>query len=232
MFSFRARAESYTSRQVLTQFEGAENDLLGDMLWTAMIKDFQPSRLVDFRFSERPLRSIRLVETARAKTGQWDVSEISIYDQDRELPRDSQWRLGASPNPWNVEMAFDKTPVTRWRSWEPARPGMFIKVDFSLPRTLDRVRIETVENAETKMRLEGMDASGHWAVLNDQPAETIRPLPINLRRSATEQLKARGVRFILIDSSDYGATDFFQHPADWGLREAGSVAPTRLYHIE
>ena len=109
---------------------------------------------------------------------------------------------------------------------------MFVEIDLGASRAVDRVQVDTSQNSETKVRLEGLDASGHRMPLNDQPSETVRPLANDLRRAATGQLRARGVRYLLVTSANYGSENFFQHADDWGLKLAAQMGATRLYHVE
>ena len=61
VFSFYAPGVSYTSRDILVSYLGAENELLADMLWTPLFNDFPPTRLLRFRFTARPLRHVRVI---------------------------------------------------------------------------------------------------------------------------------------------------------------------------
>src|SRR5947209_10191423 len=130
MFEMGQVCEAYTSRQFIVKFLAAPNEVLADMLLTAMYPDFQPLRILTFSFPERVATRLRLVQTATTKESIWSVAEFRVYDAGRELPRAPQWRLTARPNPWDVQLAFDNDPVTRWRTWERAMPGMRIEVDF------------------------------------------------------------------------------------------------------
>ncbi len=223
VFSFGSIAESYTSRRVLVNTQAASNEVLGDMLYTAMFNDFQPNKIVDFRFAERKVQRVRVIQTATLPKEQWSVAEFRVFDHGRELSRGSGWRLKASPNPWDVQLAFDNALVTRWRSWEHARPGMFMEVDFGELTSVDEVRLQTSENPGIRLRLEG---------LGDQPVETTRTDSLDFRRDATQELKRRGVGFILIESSTYDSEAFFQHAPKWGLKEVARQGETRLYRIE
>ncbi len=120
VFTFSQPGAAYTSRQILVGYEGAFNELLQDILWTPMFRDFQPTRILTFQFPPRQLRKLRIVQTASVPDeAQWSVSELRVFSGGRELPRDPQWRLTAHPNPWDIQLAFDNSSVTRWRSWQP-----------------------------------------------------------------------------------------------------------------
>ena len=122
--------EAYTSRQVLVSFRSASNEVLGDIVTAGFSLDSQPIMAREFRFAERNVRRMRVVQTAQAlPPEQWSVHELRFLNHGVEIARRPEWRLRAWPNPWEVQLAFDNSAVTRWRSWEVAFPGMFMDVD-------------------------------------------------------------------------------------------------------
>ncbi|MBV8820298.1 MAG: discoidin domain-containing protein [Acidobacteriaceae bacterium] len=233
VFAFSQPAEAYTSRQILVKYLAAPNEVLGDIMWTPLYADFQPSVIDDYHFARCPVRKIRVVKTHEMQQAMWNVSEVRLYDQGKELPRERDWRLTAKPNAWDVQLAFDNSPVTRWRTWEPGRPGMYIEIDFGKPRPVDAVRVETQPDwREADMRIEGMDESGKWMTLTDKVVRTDRPVADNMRRAAAQELKARGIRYLLVGNDDIGAEDFQQHAAYWGVHKIAEAGYARLYYIE
>jgi len=155
-------------------------------------------------------------------------------DGANELARSPAWRLSARPNPWDVQMAFDNSPVTRWRSWEVARPGMFVEVDFGDVQRVGSVMVESSdEGYQTKIKLEGMDQRGQWTTLLDRPAEFSLPTRVNLRRAASEELKARGIHYIMVERDDIRSEDFQTYTSLWGMKCIGQWKSIGwLYHIE
>ncbi len=136
-------ASSYTNREVLVGFESAFNEELRDILNSGWNEDQQPTVVRYLSLSgNNNTRRVRLVETAPS-TEQWGVHELRFYDHGVELPRRPEWRLQAWPNPWDVQLAFDNSSATRWRTWEPAKPGMYLEADFSKPQLLDQVTVAT-----------------------------------------------------------------------------------------
>jgi hypothetical protein len=234
VFAFGQVADSYTSHEILVGFQAAFNETSRDILWTPIFNSFQPTRMLTFRFSPRQLRAVRVVQTERAKDVMWGVSELRVFNGANELPRAPEWRLRAHPNPWDVQMAFDNSPVTRWRSWQVAEPGMFIQVDFGQARNLDAVVVESSdEGYQTKIKLEGLDAQGKWATILDQPVETSRPTRVNLRRAASAELKARGIHYLLVENGDFRSEDFQIYAGLWGMKCIGQWNSFAwLYHIE
>jgi hypothetical protein len=234
VFAFGQMAESYMKHEILVGFQAAFNETSQDILWTPIFDSLQPTRLLTFQFSPRDLQAVRVVQTERTKDVQWGVSELRILRGGNELPREGGWRLRAHPNPWDVQMAFDNSPVTRWRSWQVAEPGMFIQVDFGKTQNVDAVVVESSdEGYKTKIKLEGLDARGQWATILDQPIETSRPTRVNLRRAAAEELKARGIHYILVEKSDFRSEDFQMYINLWGMKCIGATKSSAwLYHLE
>ncbi len=234
VFTFGQMADSYASHEIVVGYQAAFNETTRDILWTPLFGSFQPTRALTFRFSPRQLRAIQVVQTERARDVQWGVSELRIMDGANELARSPAWRLRAHPNPWDVQLAFDNSPVTRWRSWQLAEPGMFIQVDFGQTQKLDAVVVESSEEGnQTKIKLEGMDEQGQWAAISEQPVETPHPTHVNLRRAASEELKARGIHYILVEKDDFRSGDFQLDSSLWGMKcigEWNSVA--WLFHLE
>jgi hypothetical protein len=222
-------AESYIPHEVLVKYEAANNEVLGDILWTPMFQDYQPTQTLRLRFPARELRKLRLVENAQSSV-MWSVHEFRIFDGGRELPRAPEWRLTAHPNPWDVQLAFDNSPVTRWRTWQPSEPGMFIEVDFGQSREVDGVLIESSEPPTIK--LQGADAGGKWAEISTTSEAGTALNPVNLRGTASAELKARGIRYLLVGSDDIRAEDYQKYAALWGMSCIGDVSGGRLYRIE
>jgi hypothetical protein len=233
VFSFSQVADAYTTREIVVSFQAAENELLRDMMLIPLFADYQPNRLLTFRFAPRELRKIRLIQTEQAKDLSWSVFELRVLNAGGEVPRAREWRLTAHPNPWDVQLAFDNSPVTRWRSWQTAEPGMFVEVDFGRSQQVDAVVVEASDAAyQTKVKLDGMDAQGQWTTVLKEPVETIRRAPLNLRVAATAELKARGINYVLVGLDDVRSDDFRLHSSLWGMKCVGVSGTTRLYRIE
>jgi hypothetical protein len=174
---------------------------------------------------------MRVIQTAQAETSeQWSVHELRFYRGGVELPRRPEWRLRAWPNPWDVQLAFDNSPATRWRSWEVAAPGMYLDVDFGRETTVDEIRMETSPDyLRTHLEAEAY-LQGAWQRLSSKAEESTVAAPRSLRRIATREMKARGVKYLLIRAADLGAEDFRQDPEGWGLEVVAEGYGATLYH--
>ncbi|MEO8661403.1 MAG: hypothetical protein ABI693_23235 [Bryobacteraceae bacterium] len=229
VFSFDPLMEAYTSREVLTSMQGGENQILRDILLTPLIREFQPVRTFTFQWPLCTLRRLRLVQDATAEPDHWSVTEARVFRKGVELERAPQWRLRASPAPWDVQSAFDNSPLTRWQSWQTLRPGMFIEIDFGRDEMVDAVSLEMSDD-QGKTRLHAEAADG--ARLGDAPRESGTLMPDRLRRSAIEEVKSHGLRYLVVSGHDYGAEDFIRKSASWGITQLGESYGYRLYHLD
>jgi hypothetical protein len=232
IFAIGQNGTSYLPRELLIGHHSAANEVIEDILWTPVAAGYQPVLSVKFDFPPREFRKLRVVLKGSETDGQWSITELRIFDGPKELPRDPGWRLTAHPNPWDVQLAFDNTPVTRWRSWQPAAPGMYVEVDFPRPQPASSVVVESsYETVNTKIALEGMGTDGQWTTVSDHPAITTHPIRTSLRMAAIAELKARGIQYVVIHPGDPGADDFFRYPAAWGLSLVGQESGAHLYRI-
>jgi hypothetical protein len=227
-------ATAYTSRDVLTGYEGAFNEEMQDLLDVGWDSSSQPRKLWTCSFPERHVRRLRVVQTGAGKIPeeQWDVHELRFFHAGVELPRLPEWRLRARPNPWGVQMAFDNSEATRWRSWEALHPDMSIDVDFGREQPVDQVRVELSDiDWNVRMRVEAMDANGMWTPL---PAhEELRQMYYagSVRRAAGYELHSHGVDYILLKDTDWGAKDIADDPASWGMTRLVHESGASLYEV-
>ena len=231
VFTFGQLPEARTNRDILVHYQSAFSSVIADILWIPLAPERQPTARLAFRFAPQRLQKVRVVQTARGQDI-WNVTEVRAFHGGRELERSPIWRLRAQPNPTDVQMAFDNSPVTRWRSWERIRPGMFVEVDFGREELLNAVFVDcSPDQLEVRLRLDAQDRSGQWRTLVDAPEVGELPPPLGVRREATRELRARGVGYLSILDSDFGARDFRQNAHLWGLKLLGQRGPTALYEL-
>lgn len=226
-------ARAYTSRGVVVRWESASGETTGDIVWAPLQEAFRAPRFLEFHFPPRALRKIRLVQTAATNDSIWSVSELRVYAGGRELERAPNWWLTAQPNPWEVQLAFDNSTITRWRSWQPARPGMFIEIDFAAPTNVDAVRVERPDDEhDIRYRVDGMDKDGNWTTFSSELAQRVVAIDRGLRREAMAQVVQRGFRYFLVAADNVGDDDFYRNAEFWGLKPLVEIGDTRLYRID
>ncbi len=233
ILAFAGVAASYTSREIFGSYEGAENNTLTDIFDIARYDPARPSRLLTFHFPEQQTRRIRLMLANRATAPQqWNVHELRFYSRGSEIERSRDWRLTSRPNPWEIQMAFDNSPVTRWRSYQTGEPGMYIQVDFGKSQLVDEIRMWTSHDFEWPMRFEVQSfEAGAWRKAGDSFEETEIPGHPFLGRAATAEILARGVGYIVVPNSDPSAEDLADGYETWGLKPVLHQDGLTLYKI-
>ncbi len=232
VLTYNQTGEAYTSREVLVVYQAASNGVLGEILWTPLIPEYQPVQRFTFRFPPRALRKIRVAQTEEGRPDHWSISEMRVFHKGRELERAARWRLTAKPNPWEVQLAFDNSPVTRWKCWHPLFRGMFVEVDFGAATEADEVVLECSEDQyKVRMRLEGSDG-GAWTTLAEKPEVRKVLPPLGVKMAASRELKERGVTHMLVHEDDFGAADYRSNAPSWGMTEVGERHGFRLYRID
>jgi len=234
LFSLSGQQQAYTNRTILSAWQSGESELLLDIFNCAAYPQLKPTHLRTFKFNSRPVRELRLVETAHTDGNEsWSIAEVRLYDRGRELPQTAEWRLTAQPNPWDVQMAFDHSLVTRWRSWQAYEPGMFIEIDLGKAQPVDEVQVQTSpDQTQTKIRLDAMDGSGRWRTLSAAPVEAEAPAVGFLGRRAMSEIRSRHIAYFALKIHDFGADAVLVDPSAWGLTQLDEVGEGRLYRID
>lgn len=233
IFSFTGAPDAYTTRDILVAYQAAFNNLLGDIMWTPIVKEFAAADLTTFHFAAQPVRKLRVMQTATDASDHWSITELRIYNGDKEVPRERRWGLRAKPNPWDVQLAFDNSLVTRWKSRQTLFPGMFVEIDFGADVSADTVVLQSSRDQyQARLKLEGMDASGEWKLLSEKPEVRAAPPLLGLRRAATAELKARGVEYMLYYDHDFGAEDLRRNRHMYGVTLVAEAGEAKLYRID
>ncbi|HLJ45827.1 MAG TPA: glycosyltransferase family 39 protein [Bryobacteraceae bacterium] len=223
---------SYMDHDVIVGYESAFGRRMFDALVVAHYESSAPTRRHDFKFASHAVRRIRLVQTARDKSTTWSINELRFYRGGTEVARKPEWRLRAWPNPWDVQLAFDNNPVSRWSSWEYYWPGMYVDVDFGSAVEVDEVIADCSPLQENiQLHLEEW-SSGSWRALTTEDAASSLPLPAHLRRAAIDYLEANGVHWMVIDKDNWGAKDFLLNRAQWGITPVAITRELVLYRLD
>lgn len=234
VFALLPLAKAYLERDTLEFWHSAEADLLLDALSNAGLYVNDPFYDVEAEWPAQPLRGVRFRLTA-AHPGEWCVHEIRLrLGQDR-IWNSPQWALRASPYPADVVAAFDGNMATRWRTYGPMRPGMFVEAVFNRPQVLSGVKLASHTPVyQVPMIFEGLAADGRWQTLG-QPQAVLRPRE-DYRWAAARAVKHAGYRYILAPTGPNGAgplgNAMAADPPAWGMRVAGRVGDLYLFRVE
>ena len=228
-------ADSYTGREVLVGYQSAKNEQLMDILYAGLDEARWPRLIWAFKFpANRNVKRFRLEQTfpVEVQDEQWDITEVRLYRDGAELPRESTWRLTAKPNPWDIQMAFDNSPVTRWRSGDTAKPGMHVDVDLGAVKPLSQIRVESSwDSPHCRVKLH-IDSGKGWEELQMEP-ELIEDQPrFWMRREATRELMNQGVRWLMFAPDEFGGKDLFEAQMEWGVRYVDEAHGSRLFQIQ
>lgn len=233
IFSLITVPTAYTDRAVLEFWHSAQADRLMDALRVAATPDYA---LFDVRadWSPRPLWGFG-IRMPRASPSEWLIHEIRLFSGDHEILASPRWELRAWPNVWELPLAFDGSRVTRWRTWEPIRAGMYVEANFDGPQTLSAA-VMTSPAASHSLPCEfyGRERDG-WHRLASRPVDTPAPLG-DLRMSATRAVRNAGFEYILAYNSNEGngllGAAMVGHQAEWGLEKTADLGPAVLFRIK
>ncbi len=164
---------------------------------------------------------MRVTQTGQDPAAQWSVGELHVFDGGRELARAPRWQPRAQPNPWDAAWAFDANPLTRWRSLEPLAAGMHFDVEFGGPIEVDAVALDCCQRSvDMQCSLEGREVTALEAA-GSAPRRSETPPAADLRAAAVREIARRGITHVLLRDADFGADDFRDRTAEWGLRAGG-----------
>ncbi|MEP6535553.1 MAG: glycosyltransferase family 39 protein [Bryobacteraceae bacterium] len=220
------------NREVVGTYQTALGDNLFTNFEVALLQD--RGILYDQRasFPEQALQAIRVRQTATT-TQLWSIHDLELFRGERNIGTSRRWTLDAWPNSWEAPLGLDQNLASRWRTWEPARPGMFFEVDFDRPETLTAINVvgRTTEY-EPRLEIYGQRPDGVWVQF---PApRTVRPA-INLRHAAVRMVRRSGMKYILAPGGKAGGgpigTSMANQPFDWGVEIVAQLDNTYLLKI-
>lgn len=233
IYSFSPLPDSYTTREVWTSYQSAEGELLRDCFLMQFITDFPPVELRTFSIPSAEYDAIRAVQTApKGPTDQWTMHEMHLLSKGQRLPRRG-FRIRAWPNGREVGYIFDNAPMPRWRSWQWIEPGMFVEVKLDRPASVDEVQLEvSVDQRAARTVIEGKRAGqAEWSLLSAEPRILGLPVPLSMRRMAVEELKKRGISYLLVQPGDYMESDFSENAGLYGMTQIAERDGARLFRL-
>src|ERR1035437_215194 len=229
IFSFAGRPEAYIDRDIIVSYESTLGNLANDILWSPQAH--KPANAQHFKFLPVTTRGVRVVNIASG-TDFWTVSEMRLRFQGRELTRSPAWRLSAWPNGWEVQLAFDNNYATRWSTWEAIAPHARIQVEFPAAERVDEVVLECEPAWSARLQVEVLLDTGRWVPLTDTPELVKTDFAPGIRRAATREMKALGLRFLLVNEGDMVYADMKKYPTFWGITRLAEANGTHFYRID
>ncbi len=164
-----------------------------------------------------------------------EIHEVSVLRNGDHLRPGADWQASGWPNLFETPFALDAIEITRWRSWEPARQGMFFQVDFDTPQSVNGVAISghwEIPGVEVF----GMDSGRKWRLLSGQMTRATLP-KLNVRRAAMREVKKAGIDYIVTPvagttGGEWLGKDLEDHATEYGITEVGKFGVMRLYKAD
>jgi hypothetical protein len=218
-------ARSYSYRLVVVSFESAYGEKLTDLFYSCWNSPENGRLRWHFRFPSALVRDVRVVQKGASRNNSWSVNEVQFESGDVPSSASAHGQPYAFPNPWDAGLAFDHRAVTRWRSWEPLRPGMRLGMRFDHPIAIDGVTVESIRDEwDTRLALQILDERGNWI---DEPPPVLEIAPaVDLRKQAAQELKYQGIHYVLLSRLQWPGEDLIAAAAAWGM---SPVFATRHY---
>jgi hypothetical protein len=222
---------AHQPHELIVTYESALGNRLGDAVNQVPYEGLRPTRRLSYRFAARSERRIRLA-LADCGDSLWAVSELRVFRGESEIARNPSWRLLARPNPWDVQLAFDNSPMTLWNARRYHPNGAFLQIDFGRQETLDRLTADLpAEIGGCVMRVESETAPGAWALLPARLSVEDAPYPVRFRLGVSEELKANGVGWIIAEHGGSLAADLLEHSHEWGAVNIAYSNGFRLWRL-
>jgi hypothetical protein len=233
IFALTAVSTAYTDRQTLEYWHAAEGEWMLDWLRWVATYGRAPFYDVSADWPPQPLRALRF-RLNTPHEGEWCVHEVVLRDLEDRLRPSPRWTLGGWPNEAQMTAALDENLASRWRTWTPMRPGMYMQVDFDQPQTLSGVTVVSHTPVyNVPLEFYGQDASGRWRAFG--LGRVKRRVWEDLRRAATRAIKRHGYSYILAPTGPEGlgrfGEGFVGHEEEWGIECVASAHGYYLYRI-
>jgi hypothetical protein len=239
IFCYNCPAQAYTLHDVSLYYATLESRALADMLWTPMETVRQPLKHITLSFAPLIVTRLRVTLPQSRPDEVWTVAEMRIRRDGREIPRSTEWKISASPDPWEAPFAFDNNPVSRWSAEQFGAKGAFLEAAFDAPVTVDSVVLECSEDDSEQVTLQAALSSGPTGLnagalvpVNASVRAAKVDAPIGLRRSAIKMLERYGFEYLMMSNSSYYADDYKKYATFWGIRSIAESGDTTLYHLE
>lgn len=221
VFTYRPIPEAYTSRRILLNYTSEPNQVVGVMLQAASFPSDAPNWRIRFAFPRQELTAVRLVTMNRGRV-QWRIHDAYVRDSGRAV---------ALQTTADTVDALDGNPITFWRAGDLLAPGQSFEMNFQGKLAVDSVLLVTApDQRDVQLKLEGRDPPGAWHMLSAAPETSEVPGP-DLRPAAIQQLKRRGIGYLLSFEDEGETRDLRLHADLWGILEVAHNKDARLYRL-
>jgi hypothetical protein len=225
--------KAYLDRDATVAWQSAEGGRMLDTLRMAALDQGDDRYEWKARWPAADVGALRL-RLAAGGAAEWQIDEIRMFSGEDQVFNSPQWELWAWPNPWEVPLAFDGNPATRWRTWEPARAGMLVEADFDHLQRLSAVTLLSQHPPVGPIQVYGRETGGRWRLLANGPDAVLRE-PRDLRLDAARALRSAGFRWILAATGSHGNAPIgnvlAEQAPQWGMDMAGAVGRSILFHV-
>jgi hypothetical protein len=219
---------------VMVSWTSAEGDRMTDALRYAAL--YPNDWFFDWRASW-PLQSLKGLRF-RMPAGfnsEWDIAEVHLFSGDEPIFNSPQWSLRAWPNRWEAPLAFDHLNLTRWRTWQPIRAGMFFEVDLDRPQRLSGAVLEShTPIHQLILEFYGQDPKGKWSRLT-KFSDAVRRPPQDMRLEAAMALRRAGYGYVLVPTGSDGWSALGKRMKDealeWGMEKVADVGSCVLLRV-
>jgi hypothetical protein len=224
-------AQSYTTRPILIAWASALGERMTDLIQQAGISPAY-SRTWTVHFAPTRVAELRIVQHGDSGPNtMWSINEIRLWNTQNEIIPRASWQLNAQPNRWDVPLLMDGLEVTRWRSWEALRRGMWIDVRLNPPEMVDRADIEYDDSQwDSQMEMSVRDDGGQWHGAGPSSWHVSR-FP-DSRREATRVLKQAGIQYLEVNRDAWNQQPFYGDFTGWGVRLLAATPHSLLLEID
>jgi hypothetical protein len=225
-------ASAYMDREVTEYWQSAEAVRLREELLEPLYAENFP--LVDWsaRWPQQRITGVRFRLPA-AGPYEWEIHDAAILRGADPIRRDPRWRLSAWPNLFEAPLALDGSQASRWRSWEPATPGMFFEVLFGAPEVVSGANLAS-HWTFPGLEVYGRSVDGKWLLLANSTVSEPRAKE-DLLKSAILDLKRAGFGYILAPTKTGGngplGKYLVEHAASAGVIDLAGVLDIRLLRL-
>ena len=228
-----AIASAYTDRQTLEYWHSAEGEWVLDWVKSAGMYNRAPLYDVSAEWPSQPLRALRF-RLNTPHPGEWCIHEVRLRDGEDRVRPTPRWSLSGWPNNAEMTAAFDDNLASRWRTWTPMRPGMYLQVDFDKAQSLSGATLVTHTPVyNVPMEFYGQDPAGRWRAFGAGKVQ--ERVWEDLRRPAVRALKRHGFSYILAPTGKEGlgpfSEGFMGHEEEWGIDRLASANGYFLFRI-